>query len=560
MILINGFSIYLAFTPLHDATHRTVSGNREFNDVLGTIACFMLLPGITTKVYRYLHLEHHRFTGDKKKDPDDVFVAVHPLLTPFVLPFPDVVWTIWYLKHWASRPAGERVEFSIGIGIYFAWHALWLLSPYAMEFFLIWMIPQRIGAWTVTHFFARIQHPEEVTWEEAPFQTTVKVDTNIVGHYLMLGQTIHCLHHLLPSVPFYRYHDAWAAGKVLFEQQNIPVRSLFIPAKDIVLPKAENANWLEVVVQSVNEVATGINSYEFISNVKGLPLLSYTPGAHIDVRVSADVIRQYSLCKPPNNDNTYTIAVKREVEGRGGSLMMHETVKAGQVVQISKPRNNFPLNVEAQEYVLIAGGIGITPILNMAYELHRLGKKFSLNIAARSKNTLAFASELESLPLAKNIHLFLECDVSSRRFDATKVVGRWAEGKEIYMCGPSGFMSSIVTAARSNKWPDTSIHSETFVSRNLGQLENHAFEVEIASSGKIFQVGADDHLIDVLNKNHCAIPCSCTQGICGSCITPVVSGDIEHRDAVLSDTERAAGDKMCVCVGRAKSGRIVLDI
>jgi len=559
-IAINGFAVYLAFTPLHDATHRTASGSRVFNDILGTIACFMLLPGITTRVYRYLHLEHHRFTGNKHKDPDDLFVVTHPLLSPFVLAFPDVVWSIWYLRHWNTRPISERLEYSVGIVVYVGWHAAWLMSPYAMEFFLLWMIPQRIGAWLVTYFFARIQHPEDITWEEAPFQTTVKIKTNKLAHFLMLGQTIHCLHHLLPSVPFYRYHKAWAAGKTLFEQQNIPERSLFVPAKDITLPVADNDHWINVSVLSVVDVAEGIKSYEFGPSEAGDTLPAFTPGAHIDVRIADKTIRQYSLCNLSNEGGSYRIAVKCEVDGRGGSLKMHQTVRQEQTLKISKPRNNFPLSVDAEEYILIAGGIGITPILSMAYELYRLGKKFTLNVSARSEQTLAFASTLTQLPFANQISYFFDSKSSASRFDPHSITGSWAEGKVLYMCGPSGFMSSIVSAARDNQWPDIAIHSETFVSRNLGQVENHAFEVEIASSGKVFQVGADEFMIDVLNSNHCGIPCSCTQGICGSCITPVASGDIEHRDAILTDTERAAGDKMCVCVGRAKGGRIVLDI
>jgi ferredoxin-NADP reductase/fatty acid desaturase len=559
-IAINGFSIYLAFTPLHDATHRTVSGNRVINDILGTISCFMLLPGITTRIYRYLHLEHHRFTGNKDKDPDEIYVATPALLSPFVLFFPDIVWSVWYLRHWASRPIGERLEFSLGIAVYVGWHAAWLLSPYAMEFVLLWVLPQRIGVWLVLYFFARIQHPENVTWEKAPFQTTVHIKTNKISHLLMLGQTIHFIHHLLPSVPFYRYHKAWAAGKILFEQQNIPQRSFFTPAKNIILPMAENAHWIDVSVQSVIDIAQGIKSYEFVPLLEGNTLPPYSVGSHIDVYISDKIIRQYSLCDPSTNGDSYRIAVKCDVNGRGGSLALHETVFPGKTLKISKPRNNFPLNTEAQEYVLIAGGIGITPILSMAYKLHQLGKKFSLTIAARSEKMLAFASTLASSPFADRITYFFDNESTDERFSADAVVGKWFEGKELYMCGPSGFMSSIVSAARENSWPDTFIHSETFVSRNLGQLKNLPFEVKIASSGKVFQVAADEFLIDVLNRNHCGVPCSCTQGICGSCITPVASGEIEHRDAILTDTERAAGDQMCVCVGRARGGRIVLDI
>lgn len=561
MIIINGIAIYGAFTPLHDATHRSVSGNRKLNDLLGTISCLLLLPGITTRIYRYLHLIHHRFAGDKNKDPDEFFVAVPGILVPFTAPFPDIVWSVWYVKHWFTRPLGERVEYSICISFYIGWHVLWLTSPYAMQFFMLWMVPQRLGAFLVIYFFARIQHPSGVTWERAPFQTTVYIPTNLPLKIAMLGQTVHCLHHFLPTVPFYRYHKAWAAGRVLFEAQNIPIRGFLTPAKEIILPQSESQNWLELEVSAVEIVALDTRSYVFSlpKDAEG-SLPSFEAGAHIDIQTQNGLVRQYSLCGSPQDKQNFRIAIKREKAGRGGSNALHEELEEGSIVHIGAPRNNFKLVPNAQETVLIGGGIGITPLLSMAHTLHFQGKAFSFHIFARSQETLAFSQRLSRLPFHDHIHLHFDDGKRAKNKDFSSLVGRWRDGLALYVCGPAGFMSAVIGAGRNQGWPNQDIHSETFVAREIDKSENRPFDVELAKSGRILHIKADEYLIDVLNSNDCGVPCSCTQGICGSCLTPVLSGTPEHRDAILSDEERALGNQMCVCVGRAQGNRLVLDI
>jgi ferredoxin-NADP reductase/fatty acid desaturase len=559
MIAINSVAIYAAFTPLHDATHRTVSGNRAFNDLLGTISCFALLPGITTRIYRYLHLEHHRFTGDRKKDPDEPFVSAHPLLLPFVLATPDALWTVWYLRHWSGRPVAERLEFTAGILVYIGWHAAWLASPFAYEFIVAWIIPQRIGLTTVTYFFAHIQHPEDVLWEEAPFQTTVHIKTNPLFRHMMLSQTEHCLHHLLPSVPFYRYHRAWEAGKMLFERQNIPVRGFFTPIENLILPQKEMGLTWEACVRSVYDVGEGVRAYE-LTSVNGKELPAFEAGAHIDVQISDACVRQYSMCNSPSDTNRYLIAVKKEINGRGGSQRMHDTVTQGQILRISAPRNNFPLKPGAKHYVLIGGGIGMTPILSMAHTLHEAGASFEMHLCVRSRDHLPFADFLVTVPFRDRVHFHLDDGEDAQKLHPEKRLKKRGKGRELYICGPSAFMDWVIAAARANSCRDTAIHSETFVPRIIETRENKPFEVVLARSGKALHVAADEFLIDVLNKNKCGVPCSCTQGICGSCITPVVEGEPDHRDAILSVEERNQNKKMCVCVGRAKGDRLVLDL
>ena len=558
MMLINGVAIYGAFTPLHDGTHRSVSANRRLNDLLGTISCLLLLPGITTRIYRYLHLVHHRYAGDKDKDPDEIFVRTPWYLVPFIIPFPDIVWSTWYVRHWSTRPPGERFEFACSLTFYIGFHAFWLSSPYAMEFFLVWMIPQRIGGFLVVYFFARIQHPAGVTWEEAPFQTTVHIPSNPLVTVAMLGQCVHCLHHFLPTVPFYRYHRAWEAGRSLFETQNIPVRRLFSPATEILVPQRETREWQELEVVAVEDVAQDTRSFVFAAPAGADGRLPpFEAGAHIDVRSREGLVRQYSLCGSPSDQACYRVAIKRESEGRGGSKALHEELQTGSRVSIGAPRNNFPLLPDAREYTLVAGGIGVTPLLAMAHTLADQGKRFALHIFAHSRSQLPFADSLEALPFYDCIFLHLG---EGPNKDFASLVGRWQEGRVLYLCGPTGFMSAVIDAGRTQAWPDQSMHSETFVAREIEDSHNRPFEVELAKSGRTLQIGADEYLIDVLNANDCGVPCSCTQGICGSCLTPVLDGIPEHRDAILTDEERARGDQMCVCVGRAKGDRLVLDI
>ena len=564
MLALNSFAVYASFTPLHDATHRTVSRNRRINDAIGTICCLLLLPGITTRIYRYLHLEHHRYAGHPSKDPDEPFVSSSPLAIPFVLAGLDVLWSTWYIRQWHSRPVGERIEFCACLTFYVGLHLAFLLSPYAWEFFLCFMIPQRFGLFYVAWYFAHIQHPKGVEWEKAPFQTTVRVKTNAVARWMMLGQSKHCIHHLAPSLPYYRYHHAWNLGKHLFERQGIPTRTLWSGSKDLQLPdnrvSSETAeNWLEARVNNVLTVGGDIRAYDLVpANDKTWP--SFKAGSHIDVQMNDHLTRQYSLCNDPSDQQRYRIAVKYEEQGKGGSRFMHEEVRPGSLLKIGKPRNTFPLREDFDHYILVAGGIGLTPLLAMAYELHGAGKSFELHICARNKKSLAFREELGELPFEHAISSYWDDAAHQHRFSATAVLKTTKPNSGVYVCGPAGFMSHVLQTAQNNNWPLRHLFSETFVPPKVDTSENRAFEVKLASSGEVLQVAADDKLIDVLHENGYVVMCSCTQGICGSCITPVLEGVPDHRDAIMTDEDRSSNRLMTVCVSRAKSERLVLDL
>ena len=559
MVFINSFAIYTSFTPLHDATHRSVSRNRRVNDLIGTICCLLLLPGITTRIYRYLHLEHHRFAGNPKKDPDEQFVSASPWLLPFVLSGLDVHWSLWYLRNNSARPLGERIEFVACLTFYVGLHIAFLLSPYALEFFLCFMVPQRLGLFYVAWFFAHIQHPEGVEWEHAPFQTTVRVKTNNFAGWLLLGQAHHCLHHLAPSIPYYRYKKAWTLGQHLFERQRVPTRTLWRESQDLKLPDNRTNTWLSARVTSVSEVAEGIRAYDLVpANHEAWPY--FEAGAHIDVKLREGLVRQYSLCNAPANDQRYRIAVKKDLQGAGGSIGMHTQVQQGSVLDISAPRNNFPLHMGFDHYVLVAGGIGITPLLAMCYELHAQKRSFELHLFARRKTSIAFHTELAELPFAQMIVWHCNKADQGARSNASAAIKPYKPGYGLYLCGPTGFMAHAMAIAKSKSWPAEQLFSETFVPAKADVSENKPFEVELASTGEVLTVAANEHLLDVLHNHGYAVMCSCTQGICGSCITPVLEGIPEHRDAIMSDEQRATNKSMTVCVSRAHSERLLLDL
>ena len=559
MVLINAFAVYVSFTPLHDATHRSLSSNRVLNDVLGTISCLLLIPGITTGSYRYLHLEHHRHTGSPTRDPDDIMVTAPFWQLPFILGGIDVVWIRWYVARWGQRPKRERRVFAGSVAFYVLLHVVWLSSPYWREFLLCWLIPQHLGMFGVAFLFAHIQHPAHVTWEEAPFQTTVRLLVPAWLRVLLLGQAKHCVHHFAPSLPFYRYHEAWQIGRHLFEAQGIPTRTIFTQPRDLVLPaRGESATWLDARVTAMAPVGEDIMALDLVPD-RPQVWPDFAPGAHIDVEIAPGLVRQYSLCNQPDERDRYRIAVKREAEGRGGSRRLHDEIAIGRPLRVSAPRNHFPLSSSHTRHVLIAGGIGLTPLLAMAHALKHDDQPFVLHVFARALSRVPFHADLQRW-FGDEVQIHLDQGDGGNRARAAAIAGAWTSGAALYVCGPTGFMANVIEGARRLGWPDKSIFSETFIPRASTKTENRPFEVELARSKRVLTVAADENLLDVLHANDIAVICACTQGICGSCLTPVLDGVPEHRDSVLSDAERDLNRQMTVCVSRAVSQRLVLDL
>lgn len=557
--VLSGVALYAVFTPLHDATHRSASSDRRVNDWIGNLACFLLVPGFSTALYRYLHLEHHRYTGKKGMDPDEPFVSAWPAARVLVWCCPDILWVIWYFRHRNERPARERAGYWMGLSFAVTWHAVWLLSPYAWEFFLLWMVPQRLGLGLVVYLFAYLQHPDGVEQQAHPFQATRLIRGGSVMRHLFLGQSEHLMHHLFPSIPFYRYHHAWLAGGSSIAERGAAWQWPFTTPRQPTLPADNSADSiLKARVSDVRQVGSDVIAYELAPcSAETFPVAE--AGAHIDLHLEGGMVRQYSLCGDPADRTRYRIAVKREANGRGGSKRVHDSILQGDIVEIGQPRNLFALVPSASRYVLIAGGIGVTPLMAMAYVLKARGARFTMHVCARSHAAMPFHDELQQVGFAAHVRTHLDDGDPRQRFGA-HALPAWEDGAVIYLCGPRPFMEWVIAEARSLGWPDDAIRTESFVTSWTDQAVDRPFDLILARSGRTLHVAAGQSALDVLHANRVAVAASCTQGLCGACVTGVCSGAIDHRDRFLSEREKAAGNKMALCVSRACGERIVLDL
>ena len=294
----------------------------------------------------------------------------------------------------------------------------------------------------------------------------------------------------------------------------------------------------------------------------GTALPPFTAGAHVDVDLPGGLVRQYSLWSDPAQPGPYRIAVQREPDGRGGSKAVHALAE-GARLRISAPRNRFPLAPDASRSILLAGGIGITPLLSMAQVLHRQGAEFTLHYCARSRDRAAFAGLLAATPFAHRVALHLDDGPAAQRLDLSTLALPPAPGTHLYLCGPAGFMAAVRAATAA--WPAGSLHQEHFAAPDspetaLGATGDAAFEIELATTGQVLRVPPGESALQVLDAAGFDIPRSCEQGICGTCLTRVIAGTPDHRDHVLTDEERAAGDQIALCCSRARSPRLVLDL
>ncbi|MFK0092325.1 PDR/VanB family oxidoreductase [Pseudomonas sp. NPDC090592] len=313
---------------------------------------------------------------------------------------------------------------------------------------------------------------------------------------------------------------------------------------------------IEVIVAKKQLEAEGICSFE-LAREDGQPLPAFSAGAHIDVHLAGGLTRQYSLCNSASETHCYQIAVLKEPTSRGGSQQMHEAVQEGQRLSISAPRNLFELDASAEHSLLFAGGIGITPILCMAERLSHAGASFTLHYSVRSRDRAAFLVRLQSSPFADRVHVHFDDEVP---LNARTVLANPAAGTHLYVCGPGGYMEYVLSSGRAEGWPDELLHREYFSASAEVSAPGEAFEIEIASSGEVMRVEADQTIIDVLYDAGIDVPVSCEQGVCGTCVTRVLDGIPEHRDSFLTDAQRAANDQFTPCCSRAKSPRLILDL
>lgn len=316
---------------------------------------------------------------------------------------------------------------------------------------------------------------------------------------------------------------------------------------------------LTVIVQAVRDEALDVRSFELMAE-DGDSLPPFTPGSHIDVHVAPGVVRQYSLCNDPREADRYVIAVKREPASRGGSSGMHERVRAGDRLVVSAPRNNFALVADARHHLLLAGGIGITPLLCMARHLLASGASFQLIYFSRSIAHTAFHDVLSSPEFRGRVTFHYALEPDQVRAYLRKLLWARPTGGHLYLCGPRAFMDLVETTAAPT-WAPDAVHLEYFAADPAALAGPSAgFVVKLARHGGEFVVPEERTIIEVLAEHGVIVDTSCEQGVCGTCITGVLEGEPDHRDVFLTDAEKRAGDRMTVCVSRARGSRLVLDL
>ncbi len=310
---------------------------------------------------------------------------------------------------------------------------------------------------------------------------------------------------------------------------------------------------IEVRVADIKTVAQDTKLYE-LRSAAGKPLPAAEPGAHIDVILPNGKQRQYSITVSEPNPERYLIGVKRDPASRGGSTYMHDELKVGQTFKIRPPRNHFPLVENAPHVVLIAGGIGVTPIYCMVQRLAAQGRSWELHYSCRSRADMAFREELSKHEQA---HLHFDDESGGKFLDMVGIVAAAPKDAPLYCCGPLPMLKAFEAATPD--WPRGQIHVEYFAPKQEPS-KTGGFVVELKRSGQEFVIPEGKTILQVLLDAGIYVDYSCELGICGLCQTPLLSGTPEHRDAFLTDEQKAANDTVMICCAGSKSGRLVLDL
>jgi len=324
-----------------------------------------------------------------------------------------------------------------------------------------------------------------------------------------------------------------------------------LPALDTSARKAP----LRVSVDRISETAEDIKAFELVSI--GNPLPTFQPGAHIDVHLPNGLVRQYSLTNAPGQTDRYIIGVKRDPVSTGGSALLHDQLKAGDVLAISAPRNNFSLRRDAVNTLLVAGGIGITPLLSMARALHHSDLPFELHYFASSEAAFAFREVLK--PMQERVVFSAGLSPKDTLIQLRTALAEYHAYQHVYICGPEPMLSAARQTAHELGWPDSAVHFEYFKNSNEIHADS-SFTIDLARSGVSLTVPAGKSILETLRENGIDMPSSCEQGACGTCKVSVIEGEPLHQDVYLNPTERQAGTSMMTCVSRAKSDRLILDL
>lgn len=316
----------------------------------------------------------------------------------------------------------------------------------------------------------------------------------------------------------------------------------------------------QVRVQKKALEARDIFRFELV-DPEGKSLPAFTAGSHVDVHLRPGLIRQYSLCNDPTERQRYVIGVLRDPESRGGSIMLHDNITEGDLLQICAPKNQFRLVAGTKRSLMLAGGIGITPLLCMAEHLGVQGADFELHYCTRSRDRTAFMDRIKRSSYASRVKFHFDDGPPEQLLDIPGVLANPEPGTHLYVCGPSGFLDLARRTAADKGWPDERVHFEYFAaSVTQKSAADEGFEVQIASTGAVFFIPKDQTIAKALAEQGVDIPVSCEGGVCGTCLTRVLEGVPDHRDYFLTPEERARNDQILPCCSRSKSARLVLDL
>lgn len=300
--------------------------------------------------------------------------------------------------------------------------------------------------------------------------------------------------------------------------------------------------------------ADGVVVLEF-RDPSGADLPAWTPGAHVDLVLTPELTRQYSLCGDPADTGTWRVAVLREAMGRGGSQFVHDKLSEGDRVTVRGPRNHFELE-PSRRYVFVAGGIGITPILTMAHAAENAGADWTLVYGGRSRSSMAFADVLAD---RFGDRVVIHPQDEHGLIDLPGLLGDVREDTLVYCCGPAPLLDAVT--AHCDGWPSGALHVERFAAKDLDEpVRAEGFEVELTLSGRTVTVPPEQSILQAVTAAGVQVLSSCEEGTCGTCETPVLGGTVDHRDSLLTADEQAEGDTMMICVSRASCPRLTLEL
>ncbi|TDU28543.1 vanillate O-demethylase ferredoxin subunit [Panacagrimonas perspica] len=313
---------------------------------------------------------------------------------------------------------------------------------------------------------------------------------------------------------------------------------------------------LRLAVTDVRCEARDVMVLELRSPEGGV-LPAFTAGAHLEIYLGNGLIRHYSLCNNPAERDRYCIGVGLARDSRGGSSFVHQTLRVGSKLDVSAPRNNFPLELAAEECVFVAGGIGITPIMAMIRACEAVHKPWRLFYCARNRQRTAFYEDLRTMA-PERVQFHFDDEQDGRLFDAVASLKDVPDTAHVYTCGPGPLMKAVEAATASR--PQDRVHFEWFTAAAVDASADQPFTVVLKNSGTSYEVPAGRSILEVLEDNDAGVPYSCREGLCATCRTTVLAGEVDHRDSVLTAAEKASNREMMICVSRAKSKVLELEL